>query len=137
MCAVGPHFRSPFAPPRASGKFDAAVRPVFDQSDTPSTWWRLYDDPALDALIAQAFVANTDIRVATANLRRARAVLSEARSNRLPTTTTSASAQYRRFGGTQSSGATVGQGATGGTNKPALDVRERSLFGRPRRELRD
>ena len=118
-CAVGPSFRLPFAPPRASGKFDAAVRPVFDQSDTPSTWWRLYDDPNLDRLIGQAFVHNTDIRVATANLRRARAVLSEDRALRLPSTTVSASAQERRFGGTTSSGATVGQGATGGTNKPA------------------
>ena len=117
-CAVGPNFLAPKAPPRASGKFDAAVRPVFDQSDSPSTWWRLYDDPALDRLIAQAFAANTDLRVAVANLRRARAVLGEARAARLPSTDVSASGQYRRFGGTTSSGATVGQGTTAGTNKP-------------------
>jgi len=31
-------------------------------------WWKLYDDPRLDALIAQALAANTDLRAAAANL---------------------------------------------------------------------
>ena len=142
-CAVGPNYHPGRTPVPASGKFDAAARPVFDQSDAPAVWWKLYDDPVLDRLIGQAFVANTDIRVATANLRRARAVLSEARAGRLPTTTTSASAQYQRFGGYQSSGATFGAGAAaGGTTAPrstlesgvyqaGLDVSyEIDLFGR-------
>lgn len=98
-CSAGPDYRPAPIAPAAAGQFDAAERPVFDQDDSPSTWWRLYNDPVLDALIQKAFVANTDIRVATANLRRARAVLREARGARLPTTDTSASGQYRRFGG--------------------------------------
>ena len=119
-CVVGPNSRPPRTPASASGKFDAAARPVFDQSDAPAVWWKLYDDPVLDKLIQQAFVANTDIRVATANLRRARAVLLETRGARLPTTTTSASADYTRFGGTRSSSATIGAGTTGGTaTKPS------------------
>ncbi len=143
-CTVGPNYRPARIPAPATGKFDAAARPVFDQSDAAAVWWKLYDDPVLDRLIAQAFVANTDIRVATANLRRARAVLSEARAGRLPTTTTSASAQYDRFGGYQSSGATFGAGAATGTGTTAprstlesgvyqagLDVSyEIDLFGR-------
>ena len=119
-CVVGPNYRGAPKPARASGHFDAALQPVFDQSDAPAVWWRLYDDPVLDKLIGQAFVANTDIRVATANLRRARAVLQENRALRLPSTTTTASASYDRFGGTQSSGATVGAGGTaGGATKPS------------------
>ena len=114
-CAVGPNYRPAPTPAPGSGKFEAATRPVFDQSDAPAVWWKLYDDPVLDRLIGQAFAANTDLRVATANLRRARAVLSENRALRLPTTTTSASAQYERFGGYQSSGATFGSGAPTGT----------------------
>ena len=115
-CSVGPEYRPAPIAPAAAGQFDAAARPVFDRDDSPSTWWRLYDDPVLDALIAEAFVTNTDIRVATANLRRARAVLREARGARLPTTDVSASAQYRRFGGTQSSGAATGSGGTTGSS---------------------
>ncbi len=143
-CAVGPNYHAGRTPAPASGKFDAAARPVFDQSDAPAVWWKLYDDPVLDRLIGQAFIANTDIRVATANLRRARAVLSQARAGRLPTTTTSASAQYQRFGGYQSSGATFGGSVTTGTGTTAprstlesgvyqagLDVSyELDLFGR-------
>ncbi len=62
----------------------------------PATWWRLYDDPLLDDLIGQAFAANTDLRVATANLRRARAVLNEAQGARLPTTNVTGSAVEAR-----------------------------------------
>lgn len=136
-CSVGPEYRPAPIAPAAAGQFDAAKRPVFDQDDTPSTWWRLYDDPVLDALIQKAFTTNTDIRVATANLRRARAVLREARGSRLPTTNTSASAQYQRFGGP--SGASVaGQAGAGGggtfeseTYSAGLDVDyEIDLFGR-------
>ena len=117
-CTVGPNYHPALTPPAAAGKFDAALQPVFDQSDSPSKWWRLYDDPVLDGLIAQAFVANTDIRVATANLRRARAVLSEARSARLPSTAVSASAQRQRYGGAQSAAA-LGQ-AVGGSDPSAV-----------------
>ena len=42
---------------------------------TPQDWWRLYNDPVLDRLIVRAFAANTDLRVAEANLSEARAVL--------------------------------------------------------------
>ena len=118
-CAVGPNYYPALGPRGASGKFDAAARVVFDQSDAPAVWWRLYNDPVLDKLIEQAFINNTDIRVANANLRQARAVLSESRAGRLPTTTTSGSAEYRRFGGYQASGATFGGGATGTSGIPA------------------
>ena len=45
----------------------------------PSDWWRLYRDPHLDALIERALASNTDLRVAAANLARARAGADEAR----------------------------------------------------------
>lgn len=135
-CSVGPEYRPAPIAPAAAGQFDAAKRPVFDQDDSPSTWWRLYDDPVLDALIQKAFAANTDIRIATANLRRARAVLREARGSRLPATNTSASAQYQRFGGPSGASA-AGQAGTGGgtfeseTYSGGLDASyEVDLFGR-------
>ncbi|TRW14129.1 efflux transporter outer membrane subunit [Glacieibacterium frigidum] len=135
-CSVGPEYRPAPIAPAAAGQFDAAKRPVFDQDDAPAVWWRLYNDPVLDALIQKAFAANTDIRVATANLRRARAVLREARGSRLPTTDTSASGQYRRFGGPSGASAAGQAGAGGGvfeseTYSAGLDVDyEIDLFGR-------
>ncbi|SET42732.1 efflux transporter outer membrane subunit [Pseudomonas graminis] len=44
----------------------------------PADWWRLYHDPKLDALVRQALVSSTDLRVAAANLQRARFQMSEA-----------------------------------------------------------
>ncbi|MEH3085028.1 MAG: efflux transporter outer membrane subunit [Xylophilus ampelinus] len=47
-------------------------------------WWRLFGDPALDALAERAGAANTGIREAAARLARARALLRGAEAERLP-----------------------------------------------------
>lgn len=44
----------------------------------PADWWRLYNDPKLDELVHQALVSSIDLRVAAANLRRARYQTNEA-----------------------------------------------------------
>ncbi|AMS14958.1 RND transporter [Pseudomonas chlororaphis] len=46
----------------------------------PADWWRLYQDPRLDQLVQQAMASNTDLRVAAANLARARAQVDEAQA---------------------------------------------------------
>lgn len=95
-CMLGPDYRPAATPTAASGNFVSATPAIASTAATPDAWWRLYADPVLDDLIGQAFAANTDLRVATANLRRARAVLSESRGARLPSTTVSASAVEAR-----------------------------------------
>jgi NodT family efflux transporter outer membrane factor (OMF) lipoprotein len=62
----------------------------------PDRWWRLYDDPALDGFVGEALNANTDLRVAIANLARARALLSEARVGRYPSTEATGGATWGR-----------------------------------------
>jgi outer membrane protein TolC len=47
-------------------------------------WWRLYQDPVLDGLVADALAANTDVRASVARLQRARASLREVGADRLP-----------------------------------------------------
>ncbi|MBC2689684.1 efflux transporter outer membrane subunit [Pseudomonas kielensis] len=46
----------------------------------PADWWRLYRDPRLDQLVQQAMASNTDLRVAAANLSRARTQVEQAES---------------------------------------------------------
>lgn len=46
----------------------------------PADWWKLYQDPRLDELVRQAMASNTDLRVAAANLQRARFQVQEAQS---------------------------------------------------------
>ena len=115
-CTVGPDYHPAPTPPVAAGHFAASDSIAVSSEALPDRWWQLYDDPALDALVTQALTANTDLRVATANLRRARAILSETRSQRLPSSTISASASYLRSNGSSGGGTvgtTTGTGTTG------------------------
>lgn len=118
-CAVGPDYVRPASRP-ATGEFvDPAVKRL-STTDASGDWWHLFADPVLDRLIADALAHNTDVRVAAANLQQARAVLSEARGARLPTTDLSASYARRRIGtGTLAAqGVGVGGTAPGTTPTP-------------------
>ncbi|WP_106638610.1 efflux transporter outer membrane subunit [Allosphingosinicella vermicomposti] len=98
-CAVGPDYRSPAPAAPAQTPFSAAQSPTFTGDEPAGKWWSLYGNPTLDSLVEQALTANTDLRVAAANLARSRAVLREARTGRLPSTDLSASASYARTPG--------------------------------------
>lgn len=73
------------ATPSATGAF--AQLPVAAIAPVPDDWWRLYDDPALDALVRASLAANADLRAAYANLDGARAAQRQAQAARLPQTT--------------------------------------------------
>ena len=95
-CAVGPKAPAADLPTAGTGAFVGSANPTVSTAQARDDWWRLYDDPALDALIQQAFAENNQLEAAFANLRAVRASLSEARIGRFPTTTTSAQAQRSR-----------------------------------------
>ena len=75
---VGPDYRLPeqaaVQRPAAAAPFVSANEASFVAAPLPLHWWRLYHEPELEALVDKAFAANTDLRVAAANLERARAV---------------------------------------------------------------
>ena len=79
-CMVGPNYRSPAPQQPAQAPFLSGQSPAFTQDQPPGRWWSLFADPVLDRLVEEALAKNTDLRVAAANLRRARAVLRETRS---------------------------------------------------------
>ena len=84
-CAAGPDFVVPPTPATASGPFISLGSPgVTASAPAEGDWWRLYRDPVLDRLVADALAANTDVRVAVARLAKARASLREVRSDRTP-----------------------------------------------------
>jgi NodT family efflux transporter outer membrane factor (OMF) lipoprotein len=95
-CALGPDYQPPVAPAGAGAAFVAASPAFTSNANVPAAWWRLYDDPELDALIGQAFAANTDLQSAEANLAASRAVYEGARANLLPQTQTGFGAIYGR-----------------------------------------
>ncbi|HWK36092.1 TolC family protein [Sphingomonas sp.] len=97
-CATGPDYAAPARPQAASGQFVKADSPAVTTAPAvDGNWWRLYDDPVLDGLVADALAANTDLRVAVARLAKARAALSETRVGRLPDVGASAGATYGRL----------------------------------------
>ena len=129
-CAVGPNYRRPATPPPAAGAFQTTA-PGTTAAAPEDAWWRLYDDPALDKLIRRALAANTDLRVARANLLRARGALSEARANLLPQGDTTAGAEYGNSQGAEFGGVGKQWSYNGGMNINW----ELDLFGRLKRTI--
>ncbi|HCO44694.1 MAG TPA: RND transporter, partial [Gammaproteobacteria bacterium] len=59
-------------------------------------WWRQFDDPVLDRLVAQALSHNLDLELAAARVQEARALLAGARAEQRPTVDLQAQAARRR-----------------------------------------
>lgn len=95
-CTLGPAYRPPQVAPAATGPFVAGDSGVTAATPARADWWRLYDDPTLDALIAQAFANNQDLKAVSSNLAAARALVEGAQAGRLPTTTSSFASTYGR-----------------------------------------
>jgi NodT family efflux transporter outer membrane factor (OMF) lipoprotein len=85
-CTVGPNYQPPAPATGSQGPLISATPAVESTAEPPDDWWRLYHDPILDKLLQEAFTANTDIRVAAANLAASRAVLDAAKNARYPQT---------------------------------------------------
>ena len=85
----------------AQAPFAQAQEDVFRQDAVPGRWWRLYNDPTLDGLVEKALAANTDLRVAGANLERAQAVLRETQAQQQPSLGVNASPTYGHASGLQ------------------------------------
>lgn len=132
-CASGPDYRTPATPEAAAGPFVSKPADTDTAASLPADWWKLYADPALDLLVQDALLANTNLRVTLANLDRAQAIYTEARGGLFPSTNVSAGAGYGRD---QSTWASTGQAPTQWTYRGGLDVSyELDLFGRVRRDI--
>jgi len=98
-CMVGPDYHIPnqavFKQPTANKKFVSGNRKSFSSHAVPEKWWELYHDPTLNQLIADALHANTDLRIAAANLDHANAELIQAKAQFYPSTNLFAS--YTNF----------------------------------------
>jgi NodT family efflux transporter outer membrane factor (OMF) lipoprotein len=100
---VGPDYK---VPANAVVKRDGAQAPFmgageapFKAEPLPADWWRLYHDSVLDGLIAKAFSANADLRVAAANLQRAHAIVEQVEEKTRPEVEMEAMPAYGRISG--------------------------------------
>lgn len=133
-CMVGPDYVSPAPKLPAQTAFAGGNTAAFAPAEPPAEWWKLFNAPVLDRLVEEALTANTDLRVAAANLRQARATLRETRNARLPSTDLSASGSYGQVAG--STLGLNGAGPRGDTYDVGLDVGYQiDLFGRIARAI--
>ncbi len=82
-CALGPDYeRPPVAEPdRFRMQQDASLE---EASVADLGWWELFQDENLQALIRKALVENTDVRIAVARVREARALLAATGADQFP-----------------------------------------------------
>ncbi|HTT43704.1 MAG TPA: efflux transporter outer membrane subunit [Steroidobacteraceae bacterium] len=79
---VGPEYHRPeVAPP---GQFRAQVAPAEASSLADLPWWQVFNDKALQGLIAEALSGNYDLKVAVARIEQARAQVAVVRADLYP-----------------------------------------------------
>lgn len=100
-CTVGPNYVKPTPPAAATAPFVGSHSPEVSAAAPDDAWWRLYSDPVLNGLVADALAANTDVRVAVARIERARANLQGSRSEALPQTGIDGTINYGRVPASQ------------------------------------
>lgn len=135
-CMVGPKYHQPT--PSVPANFKEGGAP---QSGTPeiaySDWWRVFNDPELARLEAEAEAANQDIKLAMARVEQAEAGARYARSFLFPTISLGAGASRTREAQNRpNNGNTFGKAATfNDLQLPAFLSYEVDVFGRVRRSL--
>ena len=130
-CAVGPNYHRPAATMPVSEPFATQTAAADPGGQPPDRWWSLYNDPALDRLVAEALTHNADLRVAAANVERAQALLGGARAAFIPTTQVGAVVTRGRVT-TAAGTVTPTQTSDRGTFQASWEV---DLFGRLRRSI--
>jgi len=134
-CAVGPNYKAPQTSVAAS--FANSPTNVAAADETAlATWWRGFNDARLDGLVDRAIAHNHDLRIATANLKEARALRRLTTFDLAPTV--QGNADYQN--GLLSKSAAL-PGASRGDREfelydPGFDATwELDLFGRVRRSV--
>ncbi len=135
-CALGPDYKPLAAPAGAQASF-VTHSAATTEAPLPNQWWKLYNDPALDQLVAQAFSNNENLQVAEDRLAASRAVLERARDGLYPQTELASAESYGRDPYTNEIREFVGlKPATGWTDDTILDASyEIDLFGHVRRSI--
>ena len=130
-CMVGPDYKRPEVETPASyaGMPENAAR----TADTE--WWKRFDDPVLDRLIADALASNKDLRIAAARVEQAAGVLVQTRSPLFPQINYQADTGRYRFSESSTTATPTGlSNPTPYTSVLAGASWELDLWGRIRRQ---
>ncbi len=133
-CALGPNYLNPGVEVPPAYRENVHWKEASPQDQLPrGAWWRIYDDPALDALEALAAGANQDLAAAFARVNQARAIARVDAAGLLPRVDLNASAARSRTSGDFT---LTGEGSTYNSFFLPLDLSyEVDLWGRVRRSV--
>ena len=91
-CMLGPDYRRPAVDVMPSYRFEDN-----ETRDTANTdWWKEFQDPVLDSLIAEALANNKNVKIAAANIDQAAGVLMQTRAPLFPQVNYSGSGSRQR-----------------------------------------
>lgn len=112
-CVVGPKYHPPAvqAPPAYKEVGDWKPAQPNDQN-LGGTWWKIFQDPQLNALEEQVNVSNQNLKAAEAQYRQARAALRYNRADYYPTVTAGLSASRQRISGRRPPATSIFDGIT-------------------------
>jgi multidrug efflux system outer membrane protein len=79
-CMMGPDYTRPKVDAPEAFRFEPKA--VADTANTD--WWKQFNDPMLDALIAEALANNLNVKIAAANIQQAAGLLTQTRSELFP-----------------------------------------------------
>ena len=92
-CAVGPNYRTPVVETPPAYKEAGNWKPAQpNDQNLGGDWWKIFQDPQLDALELQVNASNQNLKAAEAQYQQARAVLRYYRADYYPTVTAGLSA---------------------------------------------
>ena len=92
-CTVGPNYRRPSVSTPQSFRFEEK----YARNTANTDWWKQFNDPVLDSLIAEAVANNKTLGVATANIEQAAGVLMQTRAPLFPQVSYGGSATRERL----------------------------------------
>ncbi len=81
-CSVGPNYHPPKT--ESAPAFANGGQTNLSSNQTAVDWWRGFQDPLLDRLVDLALATNQDLRIATARVREARALRTQAIADEFP-----------------------------------------------------
>ena len=136
-CAVGPKYHPPVvqAPPAYKEIGDWKPAQPNDQN-LGGDWWKIFQDPQLDALELQVNVSNQNLKAAEAQFRQARAALRYNRADYYPTVTAGLSATRTRVSAHRPPPSSIFDGITYNDFTLPFDVSyQADVWGRVRKNV--
>jgi NodT family efflux transporter outer membrane factor (OMF) lipoprotein len=136
-CAVGPKYHPPVvqAPPAYKELGDWKPAQPNDQN-LGGEWWKIFQDPQLDALEAQVNVSNQNLKIAEAQFRQARAALRYNRADYFPTVTAGLSGSRTRVSANRPPPNSIFNGITENDFTLPVDVSyQADVWGRIRKNV--